>query len=418
MDYKVFDSPLDWETTNIFILIFKTSRNPDFYVSSETEYTGVIAMTEKIGLITFYKDNFGSILQCYATKKAVENEGFECVVLNEPDKELINKNEISKILSRVKFFVSNFISDPSFYIRWKNNCNIPDPLSKISKDLMDEFVDEVIRPEICTMEQFDYKVKSYKAFIVGSDQIWNAYNDISPLYFLKFAPDSKKIAFSVSFGTDNISNSFLRIIKDGVKGFKRISVREESGLEIIKKCSDAEVVRVGDPTLLLSADEWRDFCIDASIEPKPYILVHFLNYPSILALSFIDAHKNDMLIVCIAYHYNINKEMGWKFVDCNPAEYVAYIDRAAMIFTDSFHTTLFSIYFGKEFFTFERQYLHGHPQTSRINDLLKRYRLEDRFIRSEVNKYASNISSASEILKNERKLTADYLINEIKNADE
>ena len=40
---------------------------------------------KKIGLVTFFQGNFGSILQCYATKCAIEKEGFECEILFQTD---------------------------------------------------------------------------------------------------------------------------------------------------------------------------------------------------------------------------------------------------------------------------------------------------------------------------------------------
>lgn len=35
----------------------------------------------KIGLVTFYKSNYGSALQCYASKITIEKLGYKCEVL-------------------------------------------------------------------------------------------------------------------------------------------------------------------------------------------------------------------------------------------------------------------------------------------------------------------------------------------------
>lgn len=64
----------------------------------------------------------------------------------------------------------------------------------------------------------------------------------------------------------------MDIIKKGVKGFKNISTREDSGVEIVKKVTDAPVERIADPTLMLDADEWRVFCKDKNVGSN-YILV-------------------------------------------------------------------------------------------------------------------------------------------------
>lgn len=40
-------------------------------------------MKNKIGLVTFFRDNYGSELQCYATKTFLKNNGYECDVIYE-----------------------------------------------------------------------------------------------------------------------------------------------------------------------------------------------------------------------------------------------------------------------------------------------------------------------------------------------
>ena len=40
-------------------------------------------MSTKIGLVTFFSNNYGSALQCYATKKFLQKNGCECDVLYE-----------------------------------------------------------------------------------------------------------------------------------------------------------------------------------------------------------------------------------------------------------------------------------------------------------------------------------------------
>ena len=36
---------------------------------------------KKVGLVTLYSNNYGSILQCFATKKTISDMGVGCVVL-------------------------------------------------------------------------------------------------------------------------------------------------------------------------------------------------------------------------------------------------------------------------------------------------------------------------------------------------
>lgn len=64
------------------------------------------------------------------------------------------------------------------------------------------------------------------------------------------------------------------------KGMNKISCREQSGCNLVHKYVGKEAVRVLDPTLLLSADEWRN--IEHKLffsDKKPYLcgLWRFIN---------------------------------------------------------------------------------------------------------------------------------------------
>ena len=56
------------------------------------------------------------------------------------------------------------------------------------------------------------------------------------------------------------------------------------------------------------------------------------------------------------------------------------ISNANYVFTDSFHSSLFSLNLETKFVTFERQYLHGNSQSSRLEDLLKRVHMSNKFV--------------------------------------
>ena len=97
-------------------------------------------------------------------------------------------------------------------------------------------------------------------------------------FFAKFVEPEKRIAFSVSIGTDDILEDYRQCFIDGINGMKAISVREERGREIIKELTGRDVPVTVDPTFLLSRGEWIE------IEKKPsfvgendrYLLTYFL----------------------------------------------------------------------------------------------------------------------------------------------
>ena len=371
------------------------------------------ADVKKIGLITFFKDNYGSILQCYATKRVVEELHYICVVLSEKEeRQLKNENFIFRKIKYYKFIIENLLRDPKFVTRWFCARKNPFPLSDESRAMMNAFVSSEICPENYSINEIDDK--EYYAFVSGSDQIWNVNNKITEWYFLKFASDYKKIAFSVSLGTDNPSRKFKSIIKKGIKGYNRVSVREESAVQIIKSITGVNVERIADPIIMLSADEWIEFSSAARVTVSNYILVHFLNCPSDIAVNYIEKMRGGCNVVCIAYRYQVFEKMGWDYVECDPREYVAYITAANSVFTDSFHTSLFSINIGKDFYVFERQYVHSHPQTSRISEMLKRYKLEDRLIGGMDEVVTTDVGMAQAVVHNERERAIAFLSDSLR----
>lgn len=336
---------------------------------------------KKVGLVTFYNDNFGSILQCFATKITLEKLGYDCVVLYHKEKN-IDDNKIN-FFKRLSKHLLSLRTDPQYILRWLNFKIRKGGLTKKTKEYMDDFVNEFIKPqgltwnELCKLGQSN----DYYAFIVGSDQVWNFNNENDSIYGLEFAHKDKKIALSVSLGVNKFSKKFNDKLKHNVSLFNEISVREESAKEQIKNLCGKEVTRLADPTLLLDRVGWLSIFDNKKIENNDYILVHFLNYPSNLAINRISkiANENRLRVLCIGYDYSIFDKLKWEYIDCGPIDYIKYINDASIVCTDSYHTTLFSINFEKNFYTFERQYIHGNAQTTRITEILNVFKFKEKY---------------------------------------
>ena len=339
----------------------------------------------KVGLVTLWKRNYGSALQCYATKSAVEKLGYRCVPLFRTFPGVLRYTyyvgELFRVAAnsaRYKNYLTNYVSLRA--AGKKSICS----LSAKSESSLDQFVQTVLQPEGYSYIRLKEigKSEEFAAFIAGSDQIWNGARRYDPVSFLEFVPNKKKIALAPSFGTEiEIYNKkpFARAIKK----FQYLSAREQDGAEKINDLTGRKAVRLSDPTALLSPNEWRDFSNSAKSAKGDYIFLHFLDTPCDDALIAIDELRNEtgFSLVAFAYpHEEYNRVEGIRFYDGGVQEYVKYIDHARYVMTDSFHTTLFSIYFDTPFFTFHRQYMHNASQTSRITNLLSLYGLEERLV--------------------------------------
>ena len=335
----------------------------------------------KIGIITLYEDNFGSILQAFSTYSYISSLGYACDLLK------VNclgtyLNKILKIPCIVykSLRYKNYFGDRiKIMIASQKERKL---LSQNTKCKMVQFIDVAFR--IRTVDKKDLKKLNveYDFFITGSDQVWNGYYDYR---FLGFADKEKRIAFAPSFGSE-LKNYYKKDIKRGLEGFESLSVREESGVQIIRELTGKEAIRLADPTILLTKKEWERFARNG-IKKSNYIFVHFLNSPNLLALTTINSYlkEHDCIAYCVCNRYKEYDLLNrYKFIDINPYDYVSLIDNANFVFTDSFHSTLFSLNLETQFLTFERQYLHGNTQSSRIIDLLHRVDMQNHFVFEEI----------------------------------
>jgi len=367
---------------------------------------------KKIGLVTLFNNNYGSILQCYATKTYVESLGFDCVVLEEKKRKKIwGKIRRYYILLYRTIKYKNYFRDKMVM---KNAMKTE--ISYLTQDTlknMHSFVNSKLRPCSYTWKQLLEIGNSddYPRFIVGSDQVWNASRDIPDIYFLAFTKKNKKVAFGPSIGVSEIPE-FNAAIKEKINDFNEISLREETAITFVREFYKKSVTRVGDPTIMLDGEEWRVFSQEANIPQIKYILLHFLNRPNAIALANIQStiKKDYVKVIAVGYKYEDYDTIdGMEFINGNPQQYIALIANSSKVFTDSFHTTLFSINLGVQFYTYHRQYLHGFAQTSRISDLLKRYGLEERFIGQEddIEKISGIVSS--DCLVKDREVTRNFI---------
>lgn len=337
--------------------------------------------------MTFFRNNYGSALQCYATKMFLQKNGYECDVLYEYSYGYEKLKNRIKYLSKIALYSFRYKGFSKNRIEIKRSESKPG-LSKESKFQIDWFCETVLRPRGLEYGLLKDKrfANEYDYFIAGSDQIWGGGYLVQPFMFLEFASDKKKIALCPSFGTDTIKKFNRKHFKKSISKFSKLSVREKSGQKIISKLTGREVPILSDPVMLLDADEWHDFAKNSSVKQQKYIFAHFLGIPNVHTIQFIDqiALEFDLNIVCFANNYSVYDTLkAYTFVNGTPYDYVSLIENASFVFTDSFHTSHFSIIFNRNFYTFERNYGHKNKQSTRIHNLLSTYECSERFFKDD-----------------------------------
>lgn len=364
----------------------------------------------KVGLITLYKNNFGSILQAYSTCSYINSLGYACSILNH----VYSNNFYDKLLKVPQVIFKSlkyrdYLQDrKTLRISSQKDNNL---LSQYTRVKMDKFVNENLQIENCNSKKIAELNNKYDYFITGSDQVWGKY---IPFRFLTFADREKRIALSPSFGANGVKDYYREDIKNALLGFNIVSVREESGVKIIKDLTGKDAIRLADPTILLDKDQWKRYSTNGIIKVN-FVLLHFLNKPNELAIKNVNEYlkKHNCVAYCICNKYvEYDQILRCEFLDISPYDYVSLICNANFVFTDSFHSTLFSLNLETQFLTFDRQYLHGNSQSSRILDLLNRVGLEARFVNKDKVKVDFDLLESwdsDEIFKDERNNIKEYL---------
>lgn len=242
-------------------------------------------------------------------------------------------------------------------------------------------------------------------FVSGSDQIWNPYF-FNPVNMLSIADDNKKkISFGSSVGIKHIPKEYHQQYIRLLNRYDHISVRENQSKRALNEIISKEITEVVDPTLLLNAKQWEfltDYSeIDKKIFKEKYILCYFVGkrksyWKYIEKIRKKTGYK--VIVLPINNESYVNKFQ--KYVKVTPKEFLWMIKNAEIVCTDSFHATLFSIQYGKEFYTLKRFIDNSkNSQNGRLTDLLQKCNLSERLINDERDFYRSEIRDYDLILK-------------------
>lgn len=192
------------------------------------------------------------------------------------------------------------------------------------------------------------------AFVCGSDQMWNTYNLFDPFFFLDCAGDVRRVAYAPSIGAKGFRPGTEDAVRKLLLRFDALSLREESGRELVETLTGrTDAVTVVDPTLLLSAEDWKAFAADAARDPLPegpYVLCYILrkrdDYDKIVAEALERSGASYALVIPAMENPEISIEGAHVYPDAGPKEFVRLLSGAAEVLTDSFHGVAMSINLG------------------------------------------------------------------------
>lgn len=327
----------------------------------------------KLGVVTWFKyENYGTKLQAFALQAYLRGLGHEVCLIDVPInnekrgilKKILGQSVLS-LCDRLLFEVVKLAYGDSFNLR--------------SKKLQDFISENCCLTECADTESsFVGLCNSFDAVICGSDQIWNP-NFYDPYFFLGGAKiSSKKIAYAPSFGVSEVPENLKKSIANDLKNIDEISVRENTGAQMVSSLIGYLPPVVADPTLLLSASQWVSrLGLSERVEKKssPYILIYFLGYNSFHWKAAKKYARGKNLAIKVIPPINSGFtyfQQGEVIKDVGVKDFLNLIRNAEFVITDSFHGLIFSLIFRKQFVVFER---HNpsmkSAQNSRVADMLE-----------------------------------------------
>lgn len=387
---------------------------------------------EKIGIVTAHREyNYGSKLQAYAMATIVEQMNFQ--------PEIIEFHSLRLNLFSLKFLIRTLFCKisrryknqkdmdyirrdfPNFNNYWKKIFERRKSIEEFDKFLP-------IRQITCPYWMLGLLTKSYKAVICGSDQIWRpVQNPLLRIFLLDFLFASvRRIAYAPSLGVDSIPDDLISTYINSLSKFHSLSCREIETAKILSGLVGRKVYGVLDPTLLIGRKEW-DKIIDEnfSMGYKKYILCYMLgtNVEHRNLCSNISKALN-MPILNFSHFKVINEGdimlHSIDLYDVTPCQFIGLIKNASLIITDSFHCTIFSIMYQKEFLTLLRYKDTIEMSTnSRLRSILNKLHLESRIVESnmisqELFNSKVDYSYCNTELNAERKNDWNYISNSLK----
>ena len=332
----------------------------------------------EIGILTYHRaENYGALLQAYALKTYLTQQGHEVSFV---DYWPLYHVEHYRIFSS-SYFKTRNLKGKVFYLFWflfwgKTRYSRKRKLTRFMRERLNV-------PQVIKYQFNDDVCNEFDAVIYGSDQIWRkqefeSFSGYNPWYFGSDNVKSPiKISYAASMGkTTAIGDDERKQLALLLKNFNRISVREKDLQQLVISLGFVSELVI-DPVFLLSKDHWSSLFPENGKREKPYIFYYnLLSSPeSDRYVAFLQ-EKTGLPVKEISLLFDRKHISGRYIHSASVEEFLYLIANADYVVSNSFHGIAFSIIFRKEFFV-----LGLNDRSSRITSLLERCGLDDRLIK-------------------------------------
>ena len=367
----------------------------------------------KICVITLHTvNNYGSVLQTYATQKILEQMGHSVQVIdywrasNQLDAKVNDLLHHKKLKPFYKILQNSVVRSSVTKLCEMKAISDHEPFEK--------FLNQRVHLSRRYNDYAELEANPPEAdvYITGSDQVWNSIwnNGFERAYYLEFVPDSKKkIAFSASIGRERIDDWEIEPMRASLSRYQAISMREESGVHLLRDKLGIDASLTLDPTLMLPGSQWLELCRKKRIMEDAYILVYQLNNNWKMD-QYIEqlASRYGLKILRLTYGRGNKSQVGRKLVRPSVEEFLGAFAGAECVVTDSFHATSFALNLGIDFIS-----IPPEKFSVRIKDILQLTHTESRLLSDyenfEIYNETTDYDKVQNVLENMRMQSLHFL---------
>lgn len=217
-------------------------------------------------------------------------------------------------------------------------------------------------------------IKSGKGVIIGGDQVfrnWWATNEYQPIFrfYGDFVSGSLNLAsYAASFGYDYYRGSQYTIdeAKKLLSRFDGLSVRESSGVDILKNTFGLDGIEVLDPVFFVTPERYGEVINDVA----ETITQHKDEYIAYMSVSNPVVDEN--LIKGLKGYRILNANLDENGEYNTVEQWLYNIKNSKFVITDSFHCTAFAIIFKRPFIVVSTK----SGGNDRIDNILGHFNLE------------------------------------------
>lgn len=312
----------------------------------------------KIGILTHhFIANFGAFLQAYALQNVVQG------LFPQDEVKIINYIDFKHFIINNGGWFRYYFRQETFKI-WVQKICLPMSFYNARRKYMS-------LTSRCYTSRGINKL-GFDVIIVGSDEVWN-FNDDKSNSKIKFGiglKPLKLISYAASIGNSKLYPEVPSYVKNGLKKFSAISVRDSVGQKFVEQVIGKSPIKVLDPTFLIDLPTEK-----VNLPVKKYILFYYAEkLPQIIAEQIFTYAQDHGMAVYGAGEGN--KRYTAITINLTPFQWVWMFKHARFIITGTFHGAALSIENKKQFWV----YLTQENRKIKVRDLLNMFEINDREI--------------------------------------